>query len=105
MAGKGQVVRFKEGKMVFEILTKTDAVLAFQDGRLGWNDVLITDAIFTNSSKGDLAKDADLQAVFGTDDPVAVAKIIVEKGKLQLTSAQRKKFVDDKRQEIIGYLH
>jgi ribosome maturation protein Sdo1 len=56
-----QVVRYKAGDTgTFEVLTKKGAALQFREGKLGFSNVLFADEIYTNHSKGERAKEADL---------------------------------------------
>lgn len=100
-----QIVRYKHGKTVFEVMTRPGSVLKYRDGKLGWDNVLVADEVFTNSKKGDRAKASELKAAFGTDQSGECAKIVVERGELQLSAAERKEKVETRKREIIGYLH
>lgn len=90
--------------------------MKFRKGELGWADVLYADEVFKSFSKAEKAKGTDLRSVivlltlcstekhcsaaFGTENVQDCAKIIVEKGELQLTANERKEFVEKKRAEI-----
>jgi len=47
----------------------------------------------------------ELKAAFNTDDVKAIAKLIVDKGEVQLTDAERREILEKKRNEIINYIH
>jgi len=100
-----QLVRHKVNGVTFEVLTKLGAVLKFRKGELGWAEVLYADEIFKSYSKAEKAKGVDLTAAFGTENVQDCAKVIVEKGELQLTANERKEFVEKKRAEIVNYIH
>lgn len=51
--------------------------------------VLQTQSIFVNVSKALLAKGDDLRAAFGTDDQLACALIILDKGELEVSDKER----------------
>jgi len=104
MQREHQIVRFKAGGVTFEVLTKLGSVLKYRSKQLGWNDVLFHEEIFRNFSKAEKAKGSDLKEAFGTEDIQECAKIIVEKGELQLTAQERKEFLERKRAEIINYI-
>uniref|UniRef100_A0A915Q4K7 Ribosome maturation protein SBDS n=1 Tax=Setaria digitata TaxID=48799 RepID=A0A915Q4K7_9BILA len=53
------------------------------------DEVLQTHTVFTNVSKGQVAKREELNAVFGTDDQLEICKIILEKGDLQVSEKER----------------
>jgi len=100
-----QMVRYKSGKYTFEVLTKVGSVLKYRDGKLGWDNVPFADEVFKNFSKAERAKSEELRQVFGTDNATECMKKIVESGELQLTTAERKEKVEQKRAEIINYIH
>ncbi|ELR22518.1 rRNA metabolism protein, SBDS family [Acanthamoeba castellanii str. Neff] len=101
-----QVVRYKAGDTgTFEVLTKKGAALQFREGKLGFSNVLFADEIYTNHSKGERAKEADLLKAFGTSNIEDCAKVVVEKGELQLTAAERREKVNKRKAEMINYIH
>ena len=53
------------------------------------SEVLQTDRIFTNVSKGEFAKASDLKKAFGTADEEAVCRAILEKGQVQVSDMER----------------
>jgi len=55
--------------------------------------------------KGDRASGDELKAAFDTEDTKAIIQIILEKGEIQLTEAERKEILEKKRNEIINYIH
>lgn len=46
-----QLVKYVSGKKRFEVLTKEGSVRKFREGKLGWNNVLMAEQIFTDSKK------------------------------------------------------
>ena len=50
--------------------------------------------MFTNVSKGQVAKKEDLIAAFGTDDQTAVCKVMLDKGELQVSEKERTEQLD-----------
>jgi len=100
-----QLVRYKAGKVTFEVLTKVGSVLKYRDGKLGWDNVLFVDEIFKNQTKGERANAEDLKLAFGSDNLQDCLKVIIEKGELQLTAEERKDKIDKKRAEIVNYIH
>jgi ribosome maturation protein SDO1 len=102
---KIQVVKYKKGKNSFEIITKPGSVKLFLAGKLGWDKVLAADAIFTNYSKANLARNSDLKAVFGTDDINKCAEIMVREGDSQVSADERKQDIEACRRQILEYLH
>lgn len=56
--------------------------------------------IWKDIHKGDRPSETELQAAFKTTNAKEIAKIIVQKGVLQLTDAERKEILAKKRAEI-----
>jgi ribosome maturation protein SDO1 len=100
-----QLVKYTSGKKRFEVLTKDGSVKKFREGKLGWNNVLFADQVFTDSKKGNVAKDKDLKSVFGTSDLTeCLIKIILE-GELSVSAKERKEDMKRHKQAVIGHLH
>jgi len=105
MSQKFQLVRYQKGKKKFEIITKQGAVTKFKEGKLGFNNVCSTTTIFTNSKKGEQAKESDLMEVFETTNEEKVCELILKMGTLQLTAKEREAKVQEKRQQILHHIH
>lgn len=58
------------------------------------DEVLQTEAIFSNVGKGILAKQEDLQEVFGTSDEHAICLKILTEGDLQVSDKERRVELD-----------
>eukprot|EP01089_Gocevia_fonbrunei_P004155 TRINITY_DN14168_c0_g1_i1.p1 TRINITY_DN14168_c0_g1~~TRINITY_DN14168_c0_g1_i1.p1 ORF type:complete len:256 (+),score=60.46 TRINITY_DN14168_c0_g1_i1:41-808(+) len=101
-----QVVRYKPSRDTsYEVMTKPGNALKYREGSIGFSDVLFSDDVFTDISKGDKPTDADLKKAFGTSNTQECAKTIVDKGELALSTAERKERVDRMKLEIINYIH
>lgn len=84
------VVRMNKGGKRFEIACYRNKVVDWRAGlELDLSEVLQTDRVFANVSKGEFAKSKDLQKVFGTKDEVEISKLILEKGQLQVSDKER----------------
>lgn len=55
------LVRFKQGKTSFEVMVKPGSVKKYREGKLSIQDVIETDVIFKNQSKGERVNAADLE--------------------------------------------
>ncbi len=87
----------------FEVIVDPDLAYMYKTGKKKEiNNVLVIEEVFENFKKGERHKSADLQKAFGTTDVFEVAKIIFEKGELQLTTDQKRKMTDEKRKQIIA---
>jgi len=101
-----QVVHYKVGKTNFEIATKKGSVTAYKnDKSKGLKNVLDSEIVWKDLKKGERASGQELMAAFKTDDVLKVAEVIIEKGDLQLTEAERKEIMAKKRNEIVNYIH
>jgi ribosome maturation protein SDO1 len=87
----------------FEVLIDPKAVKDIRDGKqVDLFDYLVIDEIFKNAHKGTRAPEDKIKEVFGTTDPLEVAKQIVVKGEVQLTAEQRKEMQESKRKRIVS---
>ena len=105
MVDKASVVRYSFEGEKFEILVKPDPALEFKLGkRKDVSPVLVSDEIYTDSSKGTRASSEKLLKAFKTEDSIAIAEKILQKGDLNLTTDQRRKMTAEKRKQIVNYI-
>jgi ribosome maturation protein SDO1 len=64
------------------------------------DEVLQTHTVFTNVSKGEVAKKEDLVKIFGKDDQTEICKEILAKGELQVSDKERHAQLDSMFKEI-----
>jgi len=96
------VVRFSFEGEKFEILVKPDQALDYKLGKKkDISSVLVSDEIYTDSSKGTRASSEKLLKAFKTEDSTLIAEKILQKGDLNLTTDQRRKMVEEKRKRIV----
>ena len=89
----------------FEILVKPDAALNFKLGvQTDISKILVVDMIFTDSNKGLRASEEKLKKAFNTVDVLEIARTILRRGELQLTTEQRHRLVEEKRKQIIAFI-
>ena len=99
------VVRYSFEGEKFEILVKPDPALEYKLGKKkDISSVLVSDEIYTDSSKGTKPPSEKLIKVFHTDDQTEIAKQIIRNGDLNLTTAQRRKMVDEQRKRIVEFI-
>ncbi len=99
------VARFESHGESFEILIDPAVVQKMKDGKeVDLLDHMVIDTIFRNAKKGTRAPEEKIKEIFGTTDPVEVAKAIVLKGEVQLTTEQRKIMQENKRRRIVEYI-
>jgi ribosome maturation protein SDO1 len=102
---KFTVVRFVMEGNRFEILVKPDLALEFKQGkRNDLSKILVSDEIYSDANKGSRAANDKLSKYFKSTDPAEVARQILFKGELSLTTEQRRKMVEEKKRQIIDYI-
>ncbi|XP_021954701.1 ribosome maturation protein SBDS [Folsomia candida] len=89
------IVRMKKGGKRFEIACYKNKVLSWRNKvEKDIDEVLQTHSVFTNVSKGQVAKKEDLVAAFGKDDQTEICKLILDKGELQVSGKERQEQLD-----------
>ncbi|EEF42033.1 ribosome maturation protein SBDS [Ricinus communis] len=84
------VVRLKKHGFRFEIACYKNKVLSWRSGvEKDLDEVLQSHTVYSNVSKGVLAKSKDLEKAFGTDDQTKICLEILEKGELQVAGKER----------------
>ncbi len=96
------VARYEHGGHRFEILVDPNAIDDIKSGKIeNVVEYMVIDEIFKDARKGDHAGEETIREVFGTSDVNEIAKIIIRKGQVQLTTEQRRKMLADKKKRII----
>ncbi|UCH88439.1 MAG: ribosome assembly factor SBDS [Thermoplasmata archaeon] len=86
----------------FEVLVDPESAQKLKEGEeIDLNEKLAIDTIFKDSNKGDRASEDKLNKIFNTNDVLEIAKEIILKGEIQLTTDQRRKLLEEKRKQII----
>jgi len=99
------LVRYSFEGEKFEIMVKPDPALDYKLGKKkDISAVLVSDEIYTDSGKGTRPSTEKLFRAFKTEDPTAIAEIIMQKGDLNLTTDQRRKMMEDKKKQIVTYI-
>lgn len=90
----------------FELIVKPDPALEYKLGkRTDLSSVLVSDEIYSDANKGSRASGEKLMKHFKTTDSTEVAKQIMSKGELNLTTDQRRKMVEEKRKQIVQLIN
>lgn len=99
------VARYESHGESFEILIDPGVVQKMKDGKeVDLLQNMVIDTIFKNAKKGSRAPEEKIKEVFGTTDATEVAKVIILKGEVQLTTEQRKIMLENKRKRIVEYI-
>ena len=105
MVDKVSTVRYSYEGEKFEILVKPDPALEYKLGkRKDVSPILVSDEIYSDSSKGTRASSEKLLKAFKTEDSLAIAEKILQKGDLNLTTDQRRKMTAEKRKQIVTFI-
>lgn len=100
---KAIIASFESKGETFEVLIDPDVVQQLKEGKeVDLSQYLVIETIFKDSKKGTKASDEKIKEIFGTNDPVTVAREIVQKGHVQLTTDQRRAMQENKRKQIIA---
>jgi len=104
--GKGNdqqntVVKYKK----FELLCNPETVQPYRKGNKELAQVVAVEAIFTNASKGNVAKSKDLEKEFGTSIFEEVAEFMLKKGQSSLTTKELAELRDQKTKQVIDLIH
>lgn len=97
------VARLESHGETFEILIDPKVVNLIREGKeVDLADHMVIDEVFRNARKGTRPEEKKLQEVFGNTDPLQVARQIILKGEVQLTTQQRKEMQESKRKRIVA---
>lgn len=98
-------VRMNRGGRRFEIACYRNKVVNYRQGlETDLSEVLQTDRIFTNVSKGEFAKTSDLEQVFHTQNEQEIAQLILEKGDLQVSDLERSQQIENTLREVATWV-
>ena len=99
------VVKYSYEGEKFEILVKPDPALEYKLGKKkDISSVLVSDDIYTDSSKGTKPSIEKLLKAFKTEDATEIAEKILQKGDLNLTTEQRRKMVEEKKKQLVEFI-
>lgn len=89
----------------FEVMVNPEHALDYKMGKpVGLSQILIQEAIYKDVGKGERASEEKMKQIFKTLDASKIAKDILDRGELQLTTDQRRKLSEDKRKQIINFV-
>jgi ribosome maturation protein SDO1 len=106
MTDKFTVARLILDGEKFEVLVKPDPALEYKMGkRSDISGALVSDEIYSDANKGSRASSEKMKKHFKTTDSVEIAKQILAKGELNLTTDQRRKMVEEKKRQIVQFIN
>ena len=90
----------------FELLVKPDPALEYKMGkRTDISGALVSDEIYSDANKGSRASSEKMMKHFKSTDSADVAKQILARGELNLTTDQRRKMVEEKKRQIVQFIN
>jgi len=99
------IARLQKGEDHFEILVDPKTAGQLIEGKeVDVLSCLAIDAIFKDSKKGTHAPQESIQKHFGTDEVKVIAKEIILRGEIQLTTEQRHEMQEQKRKRIVDVI-
>ena len=99
------IARFEHHGEKFEILVDPDLAYLFKTGKKqDMSNILVVEDIFSDARKGERPGSEAVKKAFGTTDVYEVAKLILTRGEIQLTTEQRRKMLEEKTKRIVAIL-
>jgi ribosome maturation protein SDO1 len=99
------IARLHKGADRFEVLVDPHEAEHVIEGKIdNILSVLAIDAVFSDSKKGTHAAVESLQKHFNTTDVSLIAKEIIQKGEIQLTTEQRREMQEKKKKRIVDLI-
>lgn len=99
------VARLSKGGKRFEVVVDVEKAWRLKGGeRLDIREVVESPHVYYDARKGLKASPEDLRALFGTEDVLKIAEVIIRQGELQLTAEQRRELIEMKKRQIIEFL-
>ena len=101
------LARLEKGGKRYEALVDPDLVEQWKvdSTDINLDDFMAMDEIFHDARAGERPTEDALMKAFETLDVASILRIILTKGSIQLTTAQRKARVENMRQQIIHHIH
>jgi len=97
------IARWETQGSRFEVLVDPKAVQDLKDGKdVDLSDKLALDQVFKDAKKGDKISEEHLERTFHTRNLAEIAKQIVLKGEVQVTTEQRRTLQEAKHRQIVA---
>ena len=98
------IARFEKGGNRYEILVDPELVAQWKgdNDSVVFEDMLATDEVWSDVKAGDRPTAEALENIFGSTDLHTCVEKILKEGSIQLTTAQRKQMVEEKRKQIVN---
>jgi ribosome maturation protein SDO1 len=99
------IARLDSHGETFEILLDPAAMDLIKHGKeVDLSKYLAVEDVFKDAKKGLRPSEEKIIEVFGTTEPLEIARTIIEKGEVQITTEQRREMLEAKRRRVITYI-
>lgn len=99
------IARLEHDGLKFEILVDPNLAMDLKKGKpVSVSNLVAMEEVFKDAKKGEEQSEANIIKVFKTADFESVVRHIILHGQVQLTTDQRRKFLEEKKQELIGFI-
>ncbi|OHT09975.1 hypothetical protein TRFO_20963 [Tritrichomonas foetus] len=98
-----QIVKLQKNNVKIEVIAKPGFVTKFREGKCSLNDAVVDDRIYSNSSKGEVAPEADIKS-FGCCAH-ELLELVMKTGQYQLTAQEKRDLVEKRRLEVVNFIH
>jgi ribosome maturation protein SDO1 len=99
------IARLAKGGKRFEVVVDVDKAWRLKSGeQLNVREIVESPHVYYDARKGLKASPEDLRALFGTEDVLKIAEVIIRQGELQLTAEQRRELIEMKKRQIVEFL-
>ncbi len=105
---KARIVSYEDKGKKFEILVDADIAFEVREGRKDfryvYSDLLAYEDVYKDAGALDKISEKTLYEAFQTQDKQKIIETILFKGRLDLTTEQKRKIVEAKKKELIDYI-
>ncbi|MFH1544851.1 MAG: ribosome assembly factor SBDS [archaeon] len=103
--GEAVIARYEHSGEKFEVLVDPDLAMELRKGKeVNFDELLAYESVFKDANKGQESSPETMRKVFGTTELKEVIKKIITEGRVQLTTEQRKKMLEQRRKEVISLI-
>ena len=103
------LVKYSKFGQEFEVVVDPDLAISAKQKHLESKEdileLLKAQQVFSDAKKGVIAKEEDVQKVFGTQDIYQITLKMLKEGEIQLTAEHREKLREEKRRKIVNLIH
>ncbi|MFH1895394.1 MAG: ribosome assembly factor SBDS [archaeon] len=99
------IARYEKDGEKFEVLVDSNLSMELKKGKkVNFNELLAIDTVFKDAGKGTEASPEAISKAFGSTDIEKVVEKIIKDGRVQLTTEQRKKILEQRKRELIDFI-